>query len=818
MKQQPEGKPIKHYSIREVLLSWTVLAVIAVSVSVGYFLFDLSEKNFTSDWNTKIRYELSVLKQQVQHALTNDDFELADRTIAMMATHPTVQRIDLIKNNRYLFSTRRADIGRRYPGATNQATAIEVEPFEPLSMKPDSNLLHIVLPIHYYPEGSRQMERAAIYASYDLSGEYQAMMSEFSNKLALVLGILLLFFYGMARLIRGQVLTPMRQLRQYIDSQTRNDSGTTLAISGSREFQQLGIAFEQLHHHLRDSIRRVKHQHALERAFSQTFPDLALVIDSNGCICERFGSRNTDIPELDESVTGTLMWQWIDKSQQDKVRHCWQSALEQGQLIIESLYHAGMHLESRMSPFQQADSGNDQQHVLWVIRDVTELHRKQVEIEYRAHYDNLTNLGNREMALSVVQQQLDTARDVGLFGALLFIDLDHFKNINDSLGHPVGDAILREAASRLKHSSNDDDLCARIGGDEFLVVQGELVADVNVSIDRATTLASQLLEQFRQPFVYERHTFHLSASIGISVFPFQQTTAADLIRQADTAMYYAKANGRNAWSLFNEHMQRETQDKLNLVNDLHDAIKAQLFSLVFQPQVDENNCVTGAEVLCRWMNHGKPVRPDIFIAAAEEANLIVDLGDWILSESCSLLQQWIQQGCLPAGFERLAINISPAQFLDPEFLDRLLHHTKVANLAPEMIELEITEGVFVRDKSLVRELIHRLVKLGYAVSLDDFGTGYSSLSYLQSLPIQTLKIDRSFVNHIHNADKANANIIDYIIQLGRNLKLEIIAEGVETREQHDYLLKHGCGKFQGYLFSAPLNPKDFIDYLSPVET
>jgi len=806
--------PPNGYSIKEVLLSWASISMLSICLALCYYLYDTTQRQFSADWGSKIRYELGVLHQQIQHALATGDDQLADRAIGLMGAHESVMQAHLIQDERYLFSSRRANIGDHHPPESQ--TVFAVENGEPLHMS-ENHEVHAVATVHYYPPGTRELRSAEIHVRYRLADAHKDVMLDLLGKQGFVVVLLISLFLVFSRLIRTEVLSPLRQLQQLTERLTSDKSPPDQVISGSLEFKQLGNSFERLYSHLNDSIRRINQQHALERAFSRTFPDIALVIDAEGKIRQRFGSRNTSIPELDDSVTGKLLWQWVDPTQRERVRHYWQKTLESGEVVVDLFRHGDLHLESRMALFDQDEySTAANRNILWVIRDITELHNQQSEIEYRAHYDALTQLGNRDMALKAIADQIEVARSINLNGSLLFIDLDHFKNINDSLGHPVGDAILREAAHRLKAAANEHDLCARIGGDEFILLQEELSPSINMAIDQATTLASILLESFRQPFHYQRHTFHLSVSIGISVYPFEKITAADLIRQADTAMYYAKAHGRNGWSLFNEHMQTETQDKLNLVNDLHDAIKAQLFNLVFQPQLDHQGNVSGAEVLCRWSNHGRAVPPDVFISAAEEANLIVDLGDWIVEESCRMLQQWLQLNLLPPSFERLAINISPSQFLNADFIDQLEGHRQRYQLPARLIELEITEGVFVTDKSMVRNLIRKLVRLGYSVSLDDFGTGYSSLSYLQSLPIQTLKIDRSFVTDISNS--IDSSIVDYIIQLGQSLKLEIIAEGVETDMQLDYLQQRGCDRFQGYYFSPPLSPQDFISFISPTKS
>ncbi len=445
------------------------------------------------------------------------------------------------------------------------------------------------------------------------------------------------------------------------------------------------------------------------------------------------------------------------------------------------------------------------------------LQQSMQQIEYQANFDSLTNLANRRFAMLHLEKKIAHARRHQHYGAVLFIDLDHFKNINDSLGHPVGDKLLIEVAKRLRVTVRDEDLTARLGGDEFLVLLDQEDNSPEMAASHASDCAQRVLDALRQPFEIDVHCFHLSASIGIAIFPSGQDSVADLVRQSDTAMYHAKSLGRSAYSLYTDNMQQQTQDKLNLFNDLHQAIEEEAFYLVFQPQLNSRGEVCGAEVLCRWNNNGVAVAPDVFIAAAEETNLIIPLGRWILRQSCQHLQRWRQQGCLPASFRQLAVNISPIQFRDRHFEALVSELLQEFDLPASCLELEITENTFLGNNEDARGKIERLSQLGIRFALDDFGTGYSSLSYLQQLPLHKLKIDRSFITDIDKTDQP-VPIIESIIQLGNNLNLNVIAEGVETEQQRDYLLAHRCHEFQGYWFSKPLTDEAFCRYLAELQS
>ncbi|MFY9178964.1 MAG: EAL domain-containing protein [Venatoribacter sp.] len=433
-------------------------------------------------------------------------------------------------------------------------------------------------------------------------------------------------------------------------------------------------------------------------------------------------------------------------------------------------------------------------------------------IDHQADYDNLTNLTNRRYAINNLENWLQDAKNSNQFGAVLFIDLDHFKTINDSLGHAIGDKLLLEISQRLAMLTHESENISRLSGDEFLLTLSPLYKDQVSCLADAQKKAEEILATMRDTFNIDLHTFHLSCSVGVALYPVDQASSSDVIRQADTAMHNAKSAGRGLYKFYTYEMQKAVQARHNLFNDLHKALEAGNFTLVFQPQINDKDQLVGAEVLCRWTNNGTPIRPDIFIAAAEETGLIIPLGTWILQKSCEYLSHWKQKNILPSSFQRLAINISPAQFLSKDFTDLILRIIKEYNLSSDDIELEITESIFVDNKDMVRQKMHQLCEHGFTFAMDDFGTGYSSLNYLQHLPLHKLKIDRSFVIEI-TPEKTDAPLVNSIIQLGTNLNMKIIAEGVETEQQRDYLLHHNCPNYQGYLFSKPLTEPEFLEFI-----
>lgn len=428
--------------------------------------------------------------------------------------------------------------------------------------------------------------------------------------------------------------------------------------------------------------------------------------------------------------------------------------------------------------------------------------QKNNEIEKHAFYDPLTGLPNRRLLTEQLKHEIHSISRTESYGAVFYIDLDNFKTINDSLGHDTGDRLLVEAAQRIRQSLRESDICARIGGDEFLAVLPDLGADTQSAVDSALSISEQLRLVLTQSILIDKRSIHTSASIGISLYNNSTESAQEILKQADMAMYAAKNAGRNCTHFFSDEMQEEAINRLNLEEELRAALIApdESFELYYQAQVDSHGQCIGAEALIRWhhKNHGL-VMPGKFIALAENTGLITPLGNWIIDKACKQLALWQKEGKNIG----LAINVSPNQFLSDGFAENVKQHLLKYSVQPLSLEIEITESLILDDKNKAVAIMTELRKVGVTFSIDDFGTGYSSLQYLTSLPISKLKIDQSFVRDI-TTDKNDAAIVKTIILMTRNLGLQVLAEGVETEVEYDFLLQNGCGLFQGYLFSKPI--------------
>jgi diguanylate cyclase (GGDEF)-like protein/PAS domain S-box-containing protein len=440
-------------------------------------------------------------------------------------------------------------------------------------------------------------------------------------------------------------------------------------------------------------------------------------------------------------------------------------------------------------------------HYIGIHHDITERKKAEEQINTLAFYDQLTGLPNRTLLMDRMRQATASSAREGSHCALLFIDLDHFKTLNDTHGHSAGDALLQQVATRLGQGVRAQDTVARLGGDEFVLMLLGLGADQAEAASHAETIATQLLLDITQPYALGDITHRCTASVGVSLFQGQHTPLADVMRQADLAMYRAKAAGRNAVRFFDPDMEAAVLRRAALESDLRLAVEQGQFVLHYQPQVDALRQVYGAEALVRWVHPQRGmVSPGEFIPLAEETGLILPLGLWVLETACAQLAQWAR---LPTRSHlRVSVNVSAHQFQQRDFVSQVLGVLARTGAPPQRLKLELTESMLVANVDDTIRKMRELKAHGVGFSLDDFGTGFSSLTYLKRLPLDQLKIDQSFVRDVlHDAN--DAAIARTIVALAHSLGLDVVAEGVETQAQRDFLQSVGCGLFQGYLFARP---------------
>ncbi len=444
--------------------------------------------------------------------------------------------------------------------------------------------------------------------------------------------------------------------------------------------------------------------------------------------------------------------------------------------------------------------------------DITLRKEAEEEAHRLAFFDPLTHLPNRRLMLDRLQKALAASARCGCYGALMFLDLDDFKTINDTKGHDFGDEMLIEVANRLQHCVRGKDTVARLGGDEFVVMLENLCSSAQEAVARVGVVGEKILASLEQPYILDGYEFHASASIGATMFQGAGQAAEDFIRQADVAMYQAKAAGRNALRFFDPSMQHALDERSAIEADLRRALVERQFRLFYQAQVDVAGRLIGAEALMRWMHPQRGlVSPLKFIPLAEETGLILPIGLWVLETACAQLKQW--ENAPHTRELQLAVNVSARQFRQNDFVEQVRKIVDKSAIRPELLKLELTESLVLDNVMDTISKMHELKATGIRFSMDDFGTGYSSLAYLKQLPLDQLKIDQSFVRDIVT-DQNDAVIVQTIIGMARNFHLNVIAEGVETKEQFEQLQRYGCPAFQGYLFSKPLPIEEFTELLA----
>ena len=481
----------------------------------------------------------------------------------------------------------------------------------------------------------------------------------------------------------------------------------------------------------------------------------------------------------------------------------------QQHIRLEYRLHVGndYHWVSVQGQFIDPDEHGVPQRQVGTINDIHRRKEAESRVAYNARFDALTGLANRYYLSERLEEAILRAQEGQYHVGVLFIDLDHFKNINDSLGHAVGDEVLKQVAARLADYLSSEDTLARLGGDEFLIVLPRIQNE-----REAVELAGAIVTAMSMPVVVDGRELTASSTVGISIYPRDGEQADVLIRNADAAMYQAKARGRNNFGLYTPSLNADAAERLELESQLRTAHLRGELRLFYQPQVDaQTGVVIGAEALMRWVHPELGmISPGKFIPIAESSGLIVPMGTWALNEACRQSREWQEAG-LPD--LTIAVNLSSLQFQQANFVDLVADALRESGIRPSCLELELTESIVMFDVDQVVAIIDQLKLLGIQLSIDDFGTGYSSLSYLKRFNVDKLKIDQSFVRDLPG-NSSDAAIVRAMIALGRNLHLKLIAEGVETAEQAAFLAQEGADELQGYYFAKPMPAAQFADFLA----
>lgn len=643
--------------------------------------------------------------------------------------------------------------------------------------------------------------------------QLQDLMYETLSRFTLLAVLLaLLLLYLMVRVFG----LPSRRLSHHIDALRQGNlqflQNSDKHALGVAEFEKIRLSLNNYQAQLDSRDAALRENEMRMRAVLDNVVDGILTIDE-GDIIESYNPAIQFIFRLGATdITGQAISHLFSPSCLDKyhsyrnqslqTRMAAQQANDACELIGKRVDGSEFPIEITLSKMQVSGK----QLFILVARDITERKRAEERLVYLANYDGLTGLPNRTLFRDRLHQAVAHAKREERLVAVIFFDLDHFKKINDTLGHHIGDRLLIGAAERLTKSVRELDTVARLGGDEFMVILEGIK-----HVDEVTDVVTNLLKALEKPFMLEGQEAFVAASAGIAIYPFDDADIDHLVKNADTAMFRAKEHGGNTYQYFTADMNAKAVERLKLENALRYALERNEFNVLYQPRIDlGTGSVSGMEALLRWHNTDIGiVPPDIFIPLLEETGLIVPVGEWVLKTACEQTRHWHE-----LGYDNLivSVNLSVRQFRQKNLVKSFRRLWETCGFSPTFLELEITESLLVENMDAAVEILSAFHDAGVQISIDDFGTGYSSLSYLKRFPIHTLKIDRSFVRDVID-DPDDAAIVAAIVALARSLRLNIIAEGVETKEQLDYLLSLNCDEVQGTYFSHALTCSEFENFL-----
>jgi len=541
-------------------------------------------------------------------------------------------------------------------------------------------------------------------------------------------------------------------------------------------------------------------QAACLTATLESISDAVLILGHGWEIRYMNGNAERLTKVVREEVLGRRLWDVFPEAVGGPYYRAYHEAVRTNQPVSFEEHYAPLDLWTEIRAYPSEEG------LTIYFRDISERKAQEAEIHRMAFYDKLTGLPNRRLLLDRLEHALALGQRTGRPGATLFIDLDHFKSINDTRGHDKGDMLLQQVADRLDSAVRSCDTVARFGGDEFVVLLEDLGTDAAAV---ARDIAAKLLQAFHAPFVVDGMEHYSTPSIGVALFGRERLTIDEVLKRADLAMYQAKAAGRNNVAFFDPAMEASVSARAVLEADMRRALTNEEFELNYQPLASIDGTLSGVEALVRWRHPQRGmVPPAEFIPVAEETNMILHLGCWVMTQACHVLARWAGDKCT-AQLD-MSVNVSATQFHRPDFVEQVLAVLKQTGARPERLRLELTESLLLTDVEGTIQKMQRLREVGVRFALDDFGTGYSSLSYLHRLPLSQLKIDRSF---IWDALKEGhgAAIVRMIVALGKTLGMSVLAEGVETPEQLAFVIAEGCHYYQGYLYSKPL-PEDQLEF------
>ncbi len=821
------------WSLAYVIPSLILLIFIAIQGVIITVEYSGSRERLLEQANQEIRGDIAKLQQTLSDALMRHDTAVAERELTLTSLNANIKTLVAIDENAEIILANR--LSWKYMFAQSVLDEFSWDKFHLATGKhkivydylPEQNLIQVYAPLQLaLKDNSMQRNNyGAIYINYSLARPFNNLLYQSLQSSAKTFAIVALAMLVLTLLLTHLVIRPLNRLAgatKLVDF--GHDS--MLLPKGQGEIGQLQQAFFKMSKTVESSFSQLRESeqrwhYALSGARDGVW-------DWNMESGEVFFSPRWKemLGYTDEEISPDIE-EWERRIHPDDLFDTFaalKSHLSGKQPFFENIHRlrckGGSYrwILDRGKVIEWAENGVPSR-IIGTHTDITEYREAQEKVRFQAYHDEITQLPNRRQLLEKLDEEMLRAQHSGLYGGLLFIDLDHFKHVNDLHGHDAGDMLLQMVAKRLQQSKSKADFVSRLTGDEFVVILPDLHKDKEKAVLMTREFGETVKTRIKSPFVVKGHRVNLACSIGISLFPYEECDANDVLRQADIAMYHGKEEGQDKIHFFCVEMENKVHFKHQMQQMLRLAIEQDEISLFLQPRIDDQRRVVGCEALMRWKQPDKGwITPSDFVPIAEDSGLILPLGSWVLRKSCELLSLWRQAG-LPAHFRTLSVNISPKQFHQSGFVDEVKRIVKESGIDPCLLELELTERVLLVQMDEAVEKIEQLRKLGIRFAIDDFGTGYSSMSYLSTLPITALKIDKSFVINVEHKAGQQA-IVSAIIAMAENLNLDIIAEGVENVEQLNFLQLKGCRLYQGFYFGKPLEEEVFMALLQqakPIE-
>ncbi len=624
-------------------------------------------------------------------------------------------------------------------------------------------------------------------------------------KVILVATVVIIFLAWLGLFLTNRLVKPLTAISADFKRVAKQDYSPCNISSDFVELQSLAVGFNSMVTEIDKSQRELRQAAVV---FSSSL-DGIIITDTTGHIVAANQALTTITGYSEQEVLGQKPSLFKSNRHAPSFYHAiWESIDKTGYWRGEICYQRknGEHFPTLLTLKAVKDDNDRISHHVGIITDISSIKETENKLSHLAHHDPLTELPNRLLLSSSLEHALHHAKRDKKQVAILFLDLDRFKNVNDSMGHTQGDHLLKLVASRLAKNMRAEDTIARLGGDEFVILIEELEG-----IQGIIKIAKNTLKLFKKPFHIQDQDIFIEASIGISIYPNDGKNTDTLLRNADAAMYRAKEKGRNNYQFYTKALTDKAHERFTIETNLRQALERGEFELYYQPQFSlVDNTLTGVEALIRW-NHPEQglVSPASFIPVAEETGLIVPIGKWVLQAACMQHQAWLKEGYPPI---KIAVNLSARQFHESGMVEMISNMLEETTMDSTYLELELTESIIMNDVESTIKILNELHWMGLEISIDDFGTGYSSLSYLKRFPIDRLKIDQSFIRDI-SINPSDAELVTAIITLARSMKLRVLAEGVETKEQLHYLKKQGCDEVQGYYYSRPVPAKELMRFL-----